>query len=208
MQHLGHVRVQQYVHGAHVRKLLLFRGGQVHVARERRVLDHQRQVGHGQAAQDPIDRRAGQVFARQHRDVQQVGQRAEHAQKQADVAVRGPEPQRVPFNTAAAIAAGLGRLLPVVRVRRDIQQVLQVVLGQIQAAQVRHPRVVRFRLGRRLRAHAATTTCCDRTETKHIFFKKNLTKKKKKFTFVAANASNPRGLPRIRLNNVFGCVCV
>jgi len=76
-----------------VRELFLLGGGQIHVARERRILDHEGQVGQGQAAQYPVYGRTGQVLARQHRDVERVGQRAEHAQEQADVAVRRPEQQ-------------------------------------------------------------------------------------------------------------------
>jgi len=97
--------VQQNVHGAKVGELLFLGCGQVHVARERRVLDHQGQVGQGQAAQYPVDGRTGQVLARQHRDVERVGQRAEHAQEQADVAVRRPEQQRIALHDAATVVA-------------------------------------------------------------------------------------------------------
>jgi len=157
--------VEQNVQGAHVRELLLLGGGQVHIARERRVLDHQGQVSQGQAAQYPVDGRTGQVLARQHRDVESVGQRAEHAQEQADVAMRRPEQQRVVLHGAAAVVAtGVHRVVMVqrptcavvVRIieRRDVDQVLQVFLRQVQAAQTSHPRVVVPRpIRRHVRAH-------------------------------------------------------
>jgi len=139
-----------------MRELLLLGGVQVHVARERRVLDHQCQVGQGQSAQDPVDRRTGQVLARQHRDVERVGQRAEHAQEQADVAVRRPEQQRVALHDAATVVATrvyrlmLVRRPAVIRIeQRDVDQVLQVFLRQVQADQMRHPRVVILRPDRR-----------------------------------------------------------
>jgi hypothetical protein len=170
VQHLGHVRVQQHVHGAHVRELLLLGGGQVHVARERRVLDHQGQVGQGQPAQNPVDRRTGQVLARQHRDVERVGQCAEQAQEQADVAVHCPEQQRVALHGAAAVVATGVRLVVEVRrpvrvfrdERRDVDQVLQIFLRQVQAAQVRHQRVVIPQpVGRHVRAqHGSRPAAC------------------------------------------------
>jgi len=133
-----------------VRELFLLGGGQVHVARERHVLDHQREVGGCQTAEDPVDGRAGQILARQHGDVQRIGQRAEHAQEQTDVAVHVPEPQRVALHATAAVAAILlllvEPLLQLVVDRRDVDQVLEVFLCQVEAVQVRHPRVVKLQL--------------------------------------------------------------
>lgn len=88
VQELREVHVAQDTDCLSVAELLGSQRPQhVHVRGERYVLEHDEHVGHGDAGEDAVDGSAGQLLARQHHDVQQVGDGAEHAHCEAGVAV-------------------------------------------------------------------------------------------------------------------------
>lgn len=89
VERLREVRVEQHEQRPVVREAVGARivgRPHVHVIGERHVLDHDEQVGHGQPGQYGVGGRH-HFLARQHRDVQHVGHRAERAHQQARVTV-------------------------------------------------------------------------------------------------------------------------
>lgn len=108
VENLSDVRVNENVHRPRVVESLVngALAQYVHVQRERDVLDHDQVVGHGEAGEDGVRRRDALVHAREHDDVERVGEGAEQAHHQADVAVH--EQVRLAEDLEALAAVELG----------------------------------------------------------------------------------------------------
>lgn len=104
--------VEVHEHGPAVRVAVDLRPDlDVHVQRVGDVLQHDEQVGHGQAREDGVGG-AGHLAARQHGDVDGVGDGADHADGHGDVAVQPA--------VAAVEVAGAGHAVGARVARHDV----------------------------------------------------------------------------------------